>query len=62
MLQLNDDILVHILNIYTNNYIKCIKKNKEIEKLYICEKIKSLYINNVMCKLMCNLFVIKKKN
>jgi hypothetical protein len=61
MLQLSDDILIHILNIYTNNYIKCIKNNKEIEKLYACEKIKSLIINNVMCKLMCNLFVIKKK-
>ena len=61
MLQLSDDILVHILNIYTNNYIKCIKNNKEIEKLYICEKIKDLYINNILNKLKCNLFIVKKK-
>ena len=62
MLQLSDDILVHILSIYSNNYIECKKNKKEIENLYVCEKIKNLFINNVLPKFECILFNIKRKN
>ena len=62
MLQLSDDILVYILSIYSNNYIECKKNKKEIKKLYVCKKIKNLFINNILSKFECILFNIKRKN
>lgn len=62
MLQLSDDILVHILSIYTDNYIECKKNKIEIEKLYVCETVKNLFVNNVLSKFQCILFNIKKQN
>lgn len=60
MLQLTDDTIIYILNLYTNKYIKCKKNSVKIEKLYICKKIKNLFIKNIMCKFECILFNIKK--
>lgn len=61
MLQLSDDILVNILSIYTDTFIECKKNKIEIEKLYVCKKIRNLYINNVLSKFKCILFNIKRK-
>lgn len=58
MLDLNDDILVFILNIYTRNYIRCKKYTQRISKLYICSRLKILYNKYIRSTFQCNLYYI----
>ena len=62
MLDLSDDILVSILDIYIRNYIRCKKYTKKISKLYICRRLKTLYSKYLTLTFECNLYYINDIN
>ena len=61
VIHLPNDILVDIIKLYSNTYIKCKKNINETHKLIFCKKIQLLY-NTLHNNCKCNILYIKDIN